>query len=76
MCVLKVLKFIFEKYKIDLEKVIVLYKEKGYCDVCIIYDFVIYNKEKNMFVIKINLEEGNKYYFGNIKFLGNIVYFD
>jgi outer membrane protein insertion porin family len=24
--------------------------------------------------IKINVEEGNKYYFGDIKFLGNTVY--
>ncbi|HEX8015108.1 MAG TPA: BamA/TamA family outer membrane protein, partial [Flavobacterium sp.] len=45
-------------------------------DARIIYDSVTYNKEKNMLAIKINLEEGNKYYFGNIKFLGNTVYSD
>jgi outer membrane protein insertion porin family len=74
--VLKASKFIPEKYKTDLEKVIAAYKEKGYRDARIIYDSVIYNKEKNMLAIKINMEEGNKYYFGNIKFLGNTVYSD
>ncbi|MEP7093771.1 MAG: POTRA domain-containing protein, partial [Flavobacterium sp.] len=74
--VLKSSKFIPEKYKADLEKVIAKYKEKGYRDARIIYDSVVYNKEKNMLAIKINLEEGNKYYFGNIKFLGNTVYSD
>jgi outer membrane protein insertion porin family len=29
-----------------------------------------------MLAIKIQMEEGNKYYFGNIKFLGNTVYSD
>ncbi|MDR7209206.1 outer membrane protein insertion porin family [Flavobacterium piscis] len=74
--VLKASKFIPEKYKADLEKVIASYKEKGYRDARIIYDSVVYSKEKNMLDIKINLEEGNKYYFGNIKFLGNTVYSD
>lgn len=74
--VLKASKFIPEKYKTDLEKVIAAYKEKGYRDARIIYDSVTYNKNKNMLAIKINVEEGNKYYFGNIKFLGNTVYSD
>ncbi|WP_115889428.1 outer membrane protein assembly factor BamA [Flavobacterium cutihirudinis] len=74
--VLKASKFIPEKYKTDLEKVIAAYKEKGYRDARIISDSVTYNKDKNMLAIKINLEEGNKYYFGNIKFLGNTVYSD
>ncbi|RUT70879.1 outer membrane protein assembly factor BamA [Flavobacterium cupreum] len=74
--ILKSSKFIPEKYKTDLEKVIATYKEKGYRDARIIYDSVTYNKDKNMLAIKIKMEEGNKYYFGNIKFLGNTVYSD
>jgi outer membrane protein insertion porin family len=74
--VFKASKFIPEKYKTDLEKVIAAYKEKGYRDARIIYDSVQYNKKKNTLAIKINVEEGNKYYFGNIKFLGNTVYSD
>ncbi|MCL6461972.1 MAG: BamA/TamA family outer membrane protein [Flavobacterium micromati] len=74
--VLKVSKFIKEKYRADLEKVIAAYKEKGYRDARIISDSVTYNKEKNLLNIKINVEEGNKYYFGDIKFLGNTIYTD
>jgi outer membrane protein insertion porin family len=74
--VFKASKFIPEKYKTDQEKLIAAYKEKGYRDARIISDSVTYNKQKNMLDIKINLEEGNKYYFGNIKFLGNTVYSD
>lgn len=74
--ILKSSKFIPEKYKTDLEKVVATYKEKGYRDARIIYDSVTYNKKRNMLAIKIKMEEGNKYYFGNIKFLGNTVYPD
>ena len=74
--VLKASKFIKEKYKSDLEKVIASYKEKGYRDARILSDSVVYNKAKNALSVKINVEEGNKYYFGNIKFLGNTAYSD
>ena len=74
--ILKASKFIKAKYKTDLEKVIATYKEKGYRDARIVSDSVSYNKAKNALAIKINVEEGNKYYFGNIKFLGNTVYPD
>jgi outer membrane protein insertion porin family len=74
--VLKASKFVQAKYKTDLEKVIAAYKEKGYRDARILSDTVTYNKDKNALAIKINVEEGNKYYFGNIKFLGNTVYSD
>lgn len=74
--ILKASKFIKEKYKTDLEKVISVYKEKGYRDARILSDSVTFDKEKNALAIKINVEEGNKYYFGDIKFLGNTVYTD
>jgi len=74
--VLKASKFIKDKYNEDLVKVIDKYKEKGYRDARIISDSVIFNKEKNLLAININIEEGRKYYFGNIKFLGNTVYPD
>ena len=74
--ILKASKFIKAKYKTDLEKVIASYKEKGYRDARILSDSITYLKDKNALSIKINVEEGNKYYFGNIKFLGNTVYPD
>ena len=74
--IFKASKFIKDKYKEDLVKIIDAYKEKGYRDARIVSDSVAYNKEKDLLSIKINVEEGNKYYFGNIKFLGNSVYSD
>lgn len=73
---LKASKFIKAKYKADLEKVISAYKERGYRDARILSDTVAYHKDINAIKIKIKVEEGQKYYFGNIKFLGNTVYSD
>lgn len=72
--IFKASKFIKEKYEEDLTNVISKYKEKGYRDARIISDTVVYNKEKNKIFIDVKLEEGRKYYFGDIRFLGNTVY--
>ncbi|MEO8517160.1 MAG: POTRA domain-containing protein [Flavobacterium sp.] len=69
-------KFIKEKYKADLVSVVDKYKEKGYRDARIVSDSVTFNKKKNTLAIKLNIEEGNKYYFGDITFLGNTIYND
>jgi hypothetical protein len=42
-------------------------KRKGYRDTRIVSDSVTFDKEKNGVSYKINVEEGNKYYFENIK---------
>ena len=73
---IKTSKFIQSKYKDDLEKVIATYKERGYRDARIISDSIAYNQDLKALMIKIKVEEGNKYRFGNIKFLGNTVYSD
>ena len=73
---LKGSKFIKEKYNADLEKVVAAYKEKGYRDARIISDSVTFSPDKKELIVKINVEEGDKYRFGNIKFLGNTVYSD
>lgn len=67
-------KFIKEKYKEDLTAVIDKYKEKGNRDARIIYDSVTYDKKSNTVSIKVKLEEGRKYYFGDIRYLGNTIY--
>ena len=74
--ILKASKFIKEKYNEDLVKVMDKYKEKGYRDARIVSDTVVLDKKKNKLAINVNIEEGNKYYFGDIKFLGNTVYSD
>lgn len=72
----KASKFIRDKYKEDLTKVIDKYKEKGYRDARIVSDSVWLVKNKKKIAINIKVEEGKKYYFGDIKFLGNSVYSD
>ncbi|MFP5439455.1 MAG: outer membrane protein assembly factor [Bacteroidia bacterium] len=67
-------KFIADKYKEDKVKLIDRYKEKGYRDARIIKDTVIYNPKTNRVAIDMQVEEGRKYYFGNMKFLGNTIY--
>ncbi len=74
--IFKVSKFIRDKYREDLVSVIDKYKEKGYRDARIVSDTVTYNRERDNIDIKIALEEGRKYYFGDIKFLGNTIYSD
>ena len=69
-------KYIKEKYKEDLASVIEKYKEKGFRDARIVSDSVTYDKKSNTIAIKVNLEEGRKYYFGDIRYLGNTVYTD
>lgn len=66
-------KFLEEEYKTSKEEIIKYYKEKGYRDARIVTDSV-YKTDENAIAIDINLKEGNRYYFGNIGFLGNSVY--
>jgi outer membrane protein insertion porin family len=68
-------KYIISEFKEDKENLMDFYKEKGYRDARIISDSLIRNKD-NSVSININIEEGKKYYFGDIKFIGNTVYFD
>lgn len=74
MRILKSSKYIADKYKEDLTSIVDKYKENGYRDARIIKDTVIYNPKKNTVSIAIDVEEGRKYYFGDIKYLGNTVY--
>lgn len=74
--IFKASKFIKDKYKEDLVSVVDKYKENGYRDARIVSDSVFLDNKKKKIAINIKLEEGNKYYFGDIKFLGNSVYSD
>ena len=67
-------KFIEDDYQTDLSSIIDFYKEKGYRDARIVSDTVVTNE--NLIKLKIDINEGKKYYFGDISFLGNTVYSD
>lgn len=68
-------KFIEEDYINDKKEIIKKYKEDGYRDARITSDSIIKIDEEEI-AININLEEGDRYYFGDINFLGNSVYTD
>ena len=73
--ILKRSKYIEEDYKTDLVSVVDFYKENGYRDARIVSDSIIYNND-NTISLNINVEEGEKYTFGKIDFVGNTVYTD
>ena len=66
-------KYIEAKYVEDKDKVIAKYNELGYRDANIIFDTVYRNEDKTM-NINIRVEEGNRYYFRNIEWVGNTKY--
>ena len=68
-------KYIEVDYQEDLASVVEAYAEKGYRDARILSDTLIKIDENNI-DLKIQVEEGDKYYFGDINFVGNSVYTD
>jgi outer membrane protein insertion porin family len=72
---LKRSKYIQADYKEDLTSVVDKLKEKGFRDARIISDSLIINNDKTV-TLNINIEEGEKYTYGNINFLGNTIYSD
>ena len=72
--VFKASKFIEDKYQEDLISLIDKFKEKGYRDARVIKDTVVYDSKINKINIDVTVDEGRKYYFGDIRFLGNSVY--
>ncbi|MGE9616778.1 MAG: outer membrane protein assembly factor BamA [Solitalea-like symbiont of Acarus siro] len=65
-------KFIPKKFQEDKESLIAKYKSIGHKDIKIIKDSVEVNPD-NTLNISINVNEGKKYYFGKIEFVGNTV---
>ncbi len=68
-------KYIKEDFKEDLQSVIDKYSEKGHRDARILNDSISWNDDKSINV-HVGLEEGKKYYFGGISYLGNTVFDD
>ncbi len=66
-------KFVKDKYEEDLVALIDRYNEDGYRDARIISESVTRN-DNNTVDVHIKVEEGIKYYFGNITWVGNSIY--
>ena len=68
-------KYIPDDFEEDKLSLISFFKEKGYRDARILSDSLIVNND-NTLSLQFNLEEGQRYYFGDIKFIGNGAYSD
>lgn len=73
--VLKRSKYVEDDYQEDLKAVVNTYKENGFRDARVVSDTLI-NIDDKTIALDVKVEEGNKYYFGDIKFIGNTVYSD
>lgn len=68
-------KYVDEEYKNDLQNIIEAYSENGYRD-AIITDKKLSWNDDNTLNLDISIEEGKKYFFRNIDFVGNVAYSD
>ncbi len=66
-------KYILDDYNEDLAAVIAKYNEEGFRDAVIVSDSV-YRVSPKLITIDIRVEEGRRYYFGDIKWVGNTKY--
>jgi len=68
-------KFVEDLYQEDLEKVVEAFQEKGFRDALVVKDSLSWN-EDNTINLDIFLNQGERYKFGDIAFLGNSVFTD
>ncbi len=66
-------KLVKDEYEEDKEKLVSFYNEVGYRDAKILSDSLVILSDKRV-LLHINLEEGSKYYFGNVSWIGNTIY--
>lgn len=66
-------KFTNNSFESDKESILTKFRSNGFRDARILSDTIIEEDNKNI-TLRINVEEGRKYYFGEINFIGNSVY--
>jgi len=69
-------KFLEDKYEEDKLNLVKKYNEKGYRDAMIVADSIIKDTTRNTVKLKYWIDEGRRYYFRNIKWVGNTIYTD
>ncbi len=67
-------KLIQDSYTEDKDKIIAKYNSAGYRDAKIIKDTIYKSAVPNRVSIEITVDEGHRYYFGNINWVGNTKY--
>jgi outer membrane protein insertion porin family len=68
-------KFNEKKYEEDKEKVVDYYNAQGYRDARVVQD-TSYNNSSGNLNLELRVDEGHRYYFGNLTFRGNTKYND
>ena len=68
--IFKTSKYLDENFEKDKEKIISKYNAKGYRDAKIVKD-TVYRVDDELVNIELTIDEGNKYYFRNINWVGN-----
>jgi len=68
-------KFNEKKYNEDKDKVIAYYNSQGFRDAQIVSDTQYFSPKGNL-AVDLKVDEGRRYYFGNIKWRGNTKYAD
>lgn len=66
-------KFIKKDYEADKEKLIAYYNTQGFRDARILYDSLWRNEDGEL-MVKLKIDEGNRYYFRDISWKGNSIY--
>jgi outer membrane protein insertion porin family len=67
-------KYIEEKFKEDKKNLLENYSENGFRDARILADSISWNPDGKTIDLHLSLNEGRRYYFGALKFLGNSNY--
>ena len=75
LSIFKSSKFIEKDYEADKQKIIDYYNSLGYRDATVVSDTVYYLDEDNL-AINMTIDEGNRYYFRDIRWEGNTKYED
>ncbi|MEE9552776.1 MAG: outer membrane protein assembly factor BamA [candidate division Zixibacteria bacterium] len=60
-----------DKYLEDKDKVVAFYRERGFIDAVILGDSIWYSDDNTRMFIDIKINEGTKFYFGNLTWEGN-----
>jgi outer membrane protein insertion porin family len=66
-------KLIEDEYDEEKQKIVAMYNSKGFRDASLVSDSIVLIKPNRVNII-LNIEEGTKYYFRNIKWVGNTKY--
>ena len=69
-------KFLEDDYEDDKRALIEKYNSKGYRNAKVLNDSIVYDKQSNTVDIYLSVNEGRKFYFRNITWVGNSKYTD